>query len=69
MTPSTAPLKPRTRGKRTADRTILHNAFNAWLQQPQIEDRYSLLCAAMREHELKERLRKLLPDVAPGNLA
>lgn len=60
------PVHPRRRrGKRSAERVILHDAFNAWLQQPQIEARYCLLTAAMREHELRERLRKLLPEPVP----
>lgn len=56
------PCKTRRR-KKTPERAHLHHCFSAWAQHPELEDRYAALTAAMRGHELKERLRRLLPPL------
>lgn len=55
----TLPLTQRK--KKSPERLHLHHCFNLWARHPEIESRYGDLIAAMNEHELNVRLRRLLP--------
>jgi hypothetical protein len=64
-TPEKSPPKARKRRKKPPEEVHLFYCFTAWFHQPQIEARYRVLMEAMKERELKERLRKLLPEPPP----
>ena len=44
------------------ERVRLQAIFSGWSSHPYDEHRYRMLMEAMREHEIKQRLSKLLPD-------
>ena len=48
---------------RSPEHERAYACFNNWMRRPDQEDRYADLIAAMNEHELKDRLRRLLPPV------
>ncbi len=50
---------------RSPEHERAYAAFNSWMRRPDLADRYDDLRAAMNEHELKDRLRRLLPEVRP----
>ena len=49
------------RKKQSPERIHLQLCFNAWFQHPELEERHHALNAAMKDHEIRERLRRLLP--------
>lgn len=57
---------PRTteRLPQSPERRRLHALFNKWARHPIAEGAYAALMAEMRDHELRERLRRLIPEGA-----
>lgn len=52
---------PNARPKQSPEHARLYHFFNAWIKHPTEEQHYGELMDAMRDHELKDRLRKVLP--------
>ena len=48
---------------RSPEHERAYACFNSWMRRPDQEDRYADLIVALRDHELKDRLKKMLPEV------